>query len=264
MKTSTKHTILKISLIVGIFIIIALAIYLPLLLTGALDKIKTAEQLKEVILQGGAYSYVIFFVIQFLQVTLLPIPAAVTTVAGTLVFGRWITIGLSFASIMLASLFSFFLGRKIGKRLVVWVCGEKNFDKWSVILGKGKYVFFLMMLFPIFPDDILCLVVGAATNMTYTFFIVTNLITRPIGIVMTCFLGSGTIIPFAGWGIPVWIVLVVLAGVLFYLSIKYQSKIEDFVVRLSSKFKTKKETSNDNDENIIKDDSTTKDENSQD
>ncbi len=254
MKTSIKHTILKISLIVGIFIIIVLAIYLPLLLTGTLDKIKTAEQLKALILQGGAYSYVIFFVIQFLQVILLPIPAAVTTVAGTLVFGPWITIALSFTSIMLASLFSFFLGRKVGKRVVVWVAGEQNFDKWSAILGKGKYVFFLMMLFPIFPDDILCLVVGAATNMAYTFFIVTNLITRPIGIVMTCFLGSGTIIPFAGWGIPAWIALVALAGALFYLSIKYQSKIEDFVVKISSKFKNKKETNNDNSERTTKDD----------
>ena len=246
MTKSTKNLILKTVLIIGVIVIIALAIYLPLVLTGVLDKIKTVQQLKDVILQSGVYGWVIFFVLQFLQVVLLPIPAAVTTIAGTYVFGPWITIALSFVAVMLASIFSFFIGRKVGKKLVVWVVGDKTFDKWSQILGKGKYVFFLMMLFPVFPEDILCLIVGCATNMTYTFFITTNLITRPIGIVMTCFLGEGKIIPFSGWGIPVWIALVIIAAVLFYLSIRYQAKIEEFVVKLSGKVEDK--INNDNDE----------------
>ena len=241
MNKEKKAKIIKIFIIVISLIVIALAIYLPLKLTGTIDKIDSAEELKEFILAGGGYSYFIFVFIQFLQVTFLPLPAAVTTVAGTLVFGPWITFGLSLLAVMLGSIFAFYLGRKIGRKLVIWVAGEKDAIKWEEKLRRGKYVYFLMMLFPVFPDDILCIVAGCI-GMNWKFFLVTNIITRPISIGLTCFLGSGEIIPFSGWGIPVWIVLIIIAIIIFYLSVKYQPKIEEFVTNLADKFSKKKNT----------------------
>ena len=239
MKKETKTKLIKLSIVVGALILLALAIYLPLELTGTIDKIDSAEKLRDIILEWGAYSYIIFIIIQFLQVTFLPLPAVVTTVAGTLVFGPWITFGLSLLAVMLGSIFAFFLGRKVGRKLVVWVAGEKDEKKWEEKLSRGKYIFFLMMLFPIFPDDILCIVAGCI-GMDWKFFLITNIITRPISIGTTCFFGSGQIIPFSGWGIPVWIVLAVLACVIFYLSFKYQPQIENFITKLADKMSRKK------------------------
>lgn len=239
MKKETKQKIIKIMIITIAFILIGLAIYLPLELTGTLARIDSAEKLKEIILEFGAYSYVIFFILQFLQTTFLPIPAAVTTVAGTLVFGPWVTSGISLLAVILGSLFSFFLGKKVGRKLVVWVAGEKDTIKWEQKLEKGKFVFFLMMLFPLFPDDIICLIVGT-TAMTYRFFIVTNIITRPVAIISTCFFGSGRLIPFNGWGIPVWIVLITCGIILFICSFKFQPQIEKFVTNLGAKLSRKK------------------------
>ncbi len=224
-----------------VFLLIGLAIYVPLKLSGALNSIDSIEKLKEIIISGGVYSYAIFFALQFLQTTFLPIPAMVTTIAGTLVFGPYITCIISIVSVILASIFSFFLGRKVGRKLIVWVAGEETTEKWQKKLDKGKFVFFVMMLLPVFPDDILCLLVGATTTMSYKFFIITNLITRPIAIVTTCFFGSGYIIPFSGWGIPVWIGLIIIIGVIFYLSFKYQEKIEGFIYKISHKI-TKSDT----------------------
>lgn len=239
MKKETKTKLIKLSIIILIIIAICLAIYLPLQLTGALNKIDSPEKLKEIILQGGAYSYLIFFAIQFAQVSFLPIPAFITTVAGTLVFGPWIASLISTIAVTSASIFSFFLGKKLGRKAIVWIVGENETLKWEQKLKRGKYVFFLMMLFPFFPDDILCLVVGA-TGMSYKFFIITNLITRPIGIISTCFLGSGTLIPFSGWGIPVWIALIIIGAIIFYLSFKFQPQIEKFVLNLSEKMGSKR------------------------
>ena len=148
MKKETKSKIIKVVIIIVALLLIALAIYLPLELTGTIDKIDSAEELGQIIRDGGVYSYIIFVVVQFLQVTFLPLPAAVTTIAGTLVFGPWITLGLSLFAVLLGSAFAFFLGRKVGRRLVVWVAGEKDAAKWEEKLKRGKYVFFLMMLFP--------------------------------------------------------------------------------------------------------------------
>ena len=108
-----------------------------------------------------------------------------------------------------------------------------------MLFEKGKYVFFLMMLFPLFPDDILCLVAGM-TTMSFRFFLTTIFLTRPIGIIMTCYLGSGEIIPFHGWGLIVWGILIVAMAILFICSYKYQEKIEDFLGKLANKFKSKK------------------------
>lgn len=240
MKQENKVRLIKLLIILLCFIVLGAIIYLPLKYSGLLEKINNVESLKEIILSFGIYSYLIFFVIQFLQVTFLPIPAFITTVAGALVFGPWLASILSCVSIMLASIFSFFLGRKFGYKLVVWILGESTTEKWSKKLDKGKYVFFLMMLFPIFPDDILCLVAGSTTNMSYKFFIITNLITRPIGIFATCFLGSGQLIPFSGWGIIVWCILIVLGAIIFVLSYKYQPQIEEFIYNLSNKISRKK------------------------
>ncbi len=234
--TTTKQKIVRsaisLSAIAGIF----LAIYLILKLTGSLNKIDSPESLKEVILSGGSLSYLIFFIIQFLQVTFIPLPAVITTIAGSMVFGPWTTFFLSLSAVLIGSIFAFWLGRKFGRRLIVWIIGEKEAEKWGEKLAKGKYVFFLMMLLPGFPDDILCILAGA-TPMSYRFFITTNLITRPIVFASIAFLGGGQIIPFSGWGIPAWIVLVLLSAVAFYFSIKYQQKIEKKIDSVAEKIK---------------------------
>ena len=235
MKKETKTKLIKLLIIVVVLVVLVLAIYLPLKLTGTIDKIDSAEELGEFIREGGVYSYAIFFVLQFLQVTFLPLPAAVTTIAGTLVFENvWVTFALSLAAVLCGSAFAFFLGRKVGRKLVVWVAGEKDAKKWEEKLKRGKFVFFLMMLFPIFPDDILCIVAGCI-GMDWKFFMISNLISRPISIGCLCFFGSGSIIPFSGWGIPVWIALVIIGIFVFYLSVKFQPQIEDFIVRTANK-----------------------------
>lgn len=234
-KQQNKKIILfKSSLIIFCIVLICLAIYLPLKLTGALSKINNIEDLKEVIISGGAYSYLILFAIQFLQTTIIPIPAAITTIAGTLVFGSWITLGISLLAVLSGSIFAYFLGKKFGRKIIIWVAGEKSAAKWEEKLNKGKYVYFLMMLFPFFPDDILCIVAGAI-NMSFKFFLITNLITRPIVYVTLCFFGSGSIIPYSGWGLIVWAILIIIGLILFYLSYKFQPQIENFVEKLGKK-----------------------------
>jgi uncharacterized membrane protein YdjX (TVP38/TMEM64 family) len=93
-----------------------------------------------------------------------------------------------------------------------------------------------MMLFPLFPDDILCVVAGL-TSMSFSFFIITNLIARSIGIACTVFFGSGAVIPFSGWGLIIWCVIIFVVASLFYLSVKYQNKIDEIIKQFLKKRK---------------------------
>ncbi len=234
-----KGKIIRFFAVILFFAILILAVYIPLKLTGITDKLNSLEDIKNFILSGGNYSLIIFVIIQFLQVTVLPIPAFLSTLAGALIFGPLTTLILSFVAIFLGSLFAFFLGRKFGKKILIWICGKDDANKWTKKLTNGKYAFFLMMLFPAFPDDILCIAAGV-TNMSLRFFTITNLITRPIGIFCICYLGSGKLLPYSGYYLIIWALIYAFLIILFILSIKKQAEIEKFVDKLSQKFSKRK------------------------
>ena len=93
-----------------------------------------------------------------------------------------------------------------------------------------------MQLLPCFPDDVLCMAAGLSA-MSYPFFIITISIVRPIYIAAVSWLGTGDIIPFRGWGIPVWILIFAVCGVIFVLYAKNQEKVENFMKRIFRKDK---------------------------
>lgn len=232
-----KRKILRTTLVLASFCIIGVLSYFILVWTGAWTKINSVEKLRTLILRLGFWGRFMFVFLQFLQVTFVPIPSTISTLAGVLIYGPLQASLLSLAGVMLGSVFAFWLGRQFGRKIVIFMVGKESCEKWTNFLSKCKYSFVIMMLLPIFPDDILCLVAGL-TEMSWTFFVVTNLVSRTLAIFTTCFLGSGSIIPYHGWGLIVWAIIAVATGVALYLSVKYQKQIENFLQRKFSK-KTK-------------------------
>ena len=244
-KKEKKEPTLKSKIIRSIIVILVIAGilvlgYYILVWTGFWDKVNTAEKLRDLILSWGFWGRFGFVVLSFLQVTFIPLPSTVTIIAGTLLYGPLQAALLSLAGILLGSMVAFFLGRFFGRKLVVFMVGEKTCEKWVKFLNNAKYSFFIMMLLPIFPDDVLCLVAGL-TNMSWAFFTITNLICRPIGILTVSYFGSGYIIPYHGWGLVAWGFIIVAIIVIIVLSYKYQKQIENFIYKL---FKNKKKDNN--------------------
>lgn len=231
---STKKKVIRTVMVLLAIAIFMGAIYLILVLTGWWDSINSVEKLKKIILELGFWGRFMFVLLQFLQVTFIPLPSPVIVIAGTLIYGPFQASLLSLAGILLGSAVAFFLGRVCGKKLVVFMVGKQTCDKWVKFLNHGKYSFVIMMLLPLFPDDILCLVAGL-TDMSWLFFIVTQLISRPIGIFLTSYFSD--LIPYHGWGLIVWGLVFTFAIIAIYLSTKYQEEIEGMLTRL---FKRKK------------------------
>ncbi len=227
-----------------VFVILILAAiftwgYFLIVQFGILEYLTDIEKMQQALRDVGWWKYLLFFILQFLQVTFIPLPAMATTIAGTLMFGPEMATLLSFFGIMLGSIVAFIIGDKCGEKVVAWIVGEKQMRKYSELLyDRGKYMFFLMMLFPLFPDDILCLVAGM-TTMSYRFFLTTIILTRPLGIIMTCYLGSGEIIPFTGWGLAVWGAIVLFMIFAFWFTYHFKDKIEQVINKISLFF-TKK------------------------
>ncbi len=224
----------------GVFVLCLLSIILIgiwiLKITGVWEHVNSLEKVRSIVESGGIFSFLIFIILQILQTTILQIPAFFVTIAGALIFGTWQAFLLSYIAIMLGSILMFYIGRKAGRKFLYWMIGTDTADKWIARMSDGKYLFFLMMLFPMFPDDILCVVAGL-TDMSFSFFFWTNILARGIGIACTVFFGSGAIIPFYGWGLAVWAAILLGVAVLFYISIIYKKKIDEIMGQIFVKKK---------------------------
>ena len=215
--------------IVALFIMLfILFVILLLKVCGLWEKLNSVSKFKNFILSLGFYGRSAFVFFQFLQVTFIPIPSPILIIAGSIIYGPLQAGLLSLSGILLGSALAFFLGKVFGQKIVKFMVGGDAQKKWTKFLNNCKFSFVLMMLLPCFPDDILCLVAGL-TDMSWTFFMVTQFITRPIGIFSVSVFSSGNLIPYQGWGLIVWAVIFIFAIFLIYLSNKYSQNIEDFL-----------------------------------
>lgn len=223
-----------------VFIIYTFVIFIYTLLykLNIIEIVSSVTSLKNYILSTKERGVFVYILIQAMQVIFLPVPAAIICIVGSLIYGPLLSAIFCSIGILFGSYVSFLLGKTFGYKLVNWVVGKDNTDKYSEILRKrGGFFLSLAFLLPMFPDDILCLIAGI-TNMKFKTFFWVTLITRPIGVVFMSFFGSGNLIPFSGWGLYVWIGLIMVATILVICTYKYQDKIQEYI--LKNVFKSKK------------------------
>lgn len=139
--------------------------------------------------------YLGYWILIFLQTTIIPIPALTVLFAanktGMITFNPiedstfYI---LTMSAYMLGIIFAYLIGKKWGKLAIKWVAGtEEEYQHWTQVINqKGKLFYFLTVLFPLFPDDLLCIVAGGV-NLDFKFFMISNSVARFIGLVTTVY-----------------------------------------------------------------------------
>ena len=211
--------------ITAYFLLDFLAIFLYVLVrTGFFDIIRDEEKFADFLERSGKWMAVLFVVLQFLQVVILPIPSTVTVVAGAALFGPLVGSLLSLLGIVIGSLVAFLIGRYAGYRVVAWLVGKETLDKWlKKIKGKDKLLLSAMFILPVFPDDVLCFVAGIS-SMSLPLFLGIIIISRVAAIFMTSY--SISLIPInTWWGLLTWAVLIALVVVLFVFLYKKSDQI---------------------------------------
>lgn len=184
----------------------------------------------------GEWGMLVFVLIQFLQVVVLPLPAVVCYVPGAVIWSPLTATLLASAGVIAGS-FSVIFGEKIRTKSPRLVGGQGRGGKIRRLhrqSQQGNFSYYADSA--LFPDDVLCIIAGI-TAMNFPYFAGVIVLVRPLIIAAYCFLGNGSIIPFSGWGIPVWLAIIAVFATLAVLSFKYQKRFEDW---LFSKFSRKK------------------------
>lgn len=170
----------------------------------------------------GWILWLLIWLIMFLQCTILNIPAYV-------ILSACVSVGIQCLSVqyilvvisayMAGCILAYWIGRWWGIKAVRWCAGsDEDFDKWCIVLNtKGRWYYALTVLFPFFPDDLLCIVCGSV-KFNFGFFTIVNLIGRTIGLItMLLFL---KLVGSLGGGFPimpiVWIILLLGEIVAYY------------------------------------------------
>lgn len=178
------------------------------------------------VINSNNWFYLAIWVIMFLQVTVLNIPAYVilnACVAIRVDTLSWQYVLCVLSAYMMGAILAYWLGEKFGIKAVKWCAGsEEECDKWCKTLNdKGKIWYFLTVLLPIFPDDLLCIVCGSV-KFNFGFYCIANLIGRGIGLITM--LLTLTLIGNIGGGFPFMIIVWTVALLAEHITIKVLEK----------------------------------------
>ena len=157
-RNKTISRLIHAGTILGLLLAIGFAVY------GFSAGIFTSEEsLEQFISDSGVTAPLVFSLIQIIQVVVPIIPGGVSCLASVVLFGPLPGFVYSYVGICIGSIIGFFLGRFYGKPFIVAVTKPETYEKYSKMIDKGKRfeIFFLLaMLFPAFPDDLICMLAG--------------------------------------------------------------------------------------------------------
>jgi uncharacterized membrane protein YdjX (TVP38/TMEM64 family) len=173
----------------------------------------------------GPYSIIIFTLIQALQVIIAFIPGEATGFIGGYMYGTipgffFATIGLT-----LGSYVAFKLARIFGMPLVKKLVREDTLNKFHAFMeGKGMIVAFLLFVFPGFPKDSLCYLLGVSQMELNTFLIIST-IGRAPGTLMLVMQGAS----IRGNHFTLFFLLLSITALASIVAYLYREKIEHWL-----------------------------------
>lgn len=170
------------------------SIVIIVMIKGCVDGcFSSPEAFVEYIGSYGTMGPVVLTLIQMFQVVVPVVPGMVGCAAGAILYGCMGGFWCNYIGISAGSILAFWLARKYGLEFVKKVTGEKTYDKYAGWIQKKKsytWIFALMILLPLAPDDFFCYFTGL-TRMSSKKFILIILTMKPWLIMVYSMVFSG-------------------------------------------------------------------------
>lgn len=154
------------------------------------DSFTDKERIKELLKTMGPLAPLIFIVVQSLQVVFAPIPGEATGFIGGFLFG--VPLGMLYSTIglTLGSTLAFLLGRWLEVHFVARIVKPETLKRFDFLMEhQGALVAFFLFVFPGFPKDYLCFILGLS-QMPLKLFLVLSTVGRLPGTLMLTLQGA--------------------------------------------------------------------------
>lgn len=210
MKKLTKTNIIR---LVAVIVFLAVAATATVALIPLVKSLTTEQGRIDIALQvdaAGPWGWLIFLVLQVLQVIIALIPGEPVEIIGGVLFGTFGGFALCMLGLIIGTVIVYYLVKLIGMPLVFAFVDEKKFREMKFLHNEKRLsaVVFLLFLIPGTPKDTLTYLVPLTAMLPWKFFVMSTLARIP-SVVSSTFLGSS--LGDGNWLLTVGIFLVTAA-----------------------------------------------------
>ena len=130
----------------------------------------------------GIWAIIVFIALQLLQVIVPIIPGGISCLAGVLAFGPILGFIYNFIGLSIGSCFAYYISNKYGITLVRKLFKSSIINKYLTYFNNNNFEMFIIgIIFPGFPDDLLCYIAGLS-KISFKRFLVIILIGKFISL----------------------------------------------------------------------------------
>jgi uncharacterized membrane protein YdjX (TVP38/TMEM64 family) len=145
-----------------------------------------AKELREFFQNAGSLGPVLMIIFQALQIVFAPLPGEFTGVVAGYIFGTFAGFVYSSVGLSIGSMMSFFISRHFRPRIRPILKKSKLYEKFEFLMvHQGIFVIMILFLFPGFPKDFLCYILGLTRLPWQAFFLIATFCRMPGTLMLT-------------------------------------------------------------------------------
>jgi len=177
----------------------------------------TQESIRKFVNSFGKLAPIVFIFLQILQVV-IPFNRYPVSIVGGFIFGTWKGFIYNWIGRVIGTMIAFYLGRKIGRKIIMRFFKPETIKKYDYYFNKGKLLLFLAYFLPLFPDDELSYLAGFS-SINPKVFLPLMVVGHISGSLSYAYIGNG----ISSFKDPIFIIILLMTligGILFVLCYK--------------------------------------------
>ncbi len=152
--------------------VIVIAVIVAIYSIPGINKFSSPTYVREFLLNLGWIGYFVYIILVIASIP-LPIPSLPIIFAGGYVYGTLIGSILAVIATVLGAAISFYMVRKLGEPVLEMLMDKRHLDHFSHLFKKrGVSIALISYIVPIFPADIVGLLMGLTKIRFHTFLMV--------------------------------------------------------------------------------------------
>jgi len=186
---------------------------------------KNPQHLRDYIAGYGSYGFLVYMLIQAVQVIIVIIPGDIVMIGAGFIYGIPLGFVLSYLGLMAGSITVFYISRFFGYELVSRLIAIQKIEKINEILNstRGTVGLFIICCIPFIPKDILMYVAGLTPINAPRLFLVYGLSRIPTTLIWVSVGANAFEKDYVGLGITLAIMLTLLI-IVFFIGKNYHKK----------------------------------------